>query len=190
MDVRPDRDNYTGKVAALSGRKGRGIDRIEHALADRRLTGVDACRTHFDEHLVARWLGRRAFDDIQDVPAAVVIELNRTHPSIPSSSGGPQRPVADGNALRGLTHVVAADHRPEHSGAMKSWNDLSPRARRLIMIGAGAEGTLKAAALVDLLRRPAAQIRGSKVRWAVAIILINSLGAVPITYFLHGRRRA
>lgn len=73
--------------------------------------------------------------------------------------------------------------------AKKSWNDLSPRARRFIVIGATFEGLLKIAALVDLVRRPAAQVRGSKKRWAAAIVLINSVGAVPIAYFIRGRRR-
>ena len=70
------------------------------------------------------------------------------------------------------------------------WNDLSPRTRRLIMIGGAFEGLLKIAALVDLARRPSAEVRGSKARWAAAIVLTNSLGVVPVTYFVHGRRKA
>ncbi len=69
------------------------------------------------------------------------------------------------------------------------WNDLSPRARRLIIVVGTVEGVLKIAALIDLARRPSSQIRGSKAGWAAAITLINSLGAVPITYFTCGRRR-
>jgi hypothetical protein len=72
----------------------------------------------------------------------------------------------------------------------KKWNELSPRTRRLILIGGTFEGVLKIAALLDLKRRPAAEIRGSKSRWATAIVLINSVGAVPIAYFLRGRRKA
>ena len=72
--------------------------------------------------------------------------------------------------------------------AKKKWNELSPRARRFIIIGGSFEGVLKVAALIDLVRRPAAQIRGSKARWAAALVLINSVGAVPIAYFLRGRR--
>ncbi|HJQ03393.1 MAG TPA: DUF5652 family protein [Jatrophihabitans sp.] len=67
------------------------------------------------------------------------------------------------------------------------WHDLSPRARRLILAIGTVEGILKIAALIDLARRPASQIRGSKLRWAVSITLINSAGAVPILYFLRGR---
>lgn len=72
--------------------------------------------------------------------------------------------------------------------ARSRWQDLNPRTRRLIIGLATAEGALKIAALVDLARRPAAEVRGSKARWATAIVLINSAGAVPITYFVRGRR--
>ncbi|MFL5928709.1 MAG: hypothetical protein ACJ77E_17400 [Gaiellaceae bacterium] len=72
----------------------------------------------------------------------------------------------------------------------EKWSDLSPRARRLIVIGGVIEAVLKAAALVDLVRRPASEVRGSKPRWALAIVLVNSLGVVPIAYFARGRREA
>jgi hypothetical protein len=73
--------------------------------------------------------------------------------------------------------------------AKKKWSDLSRRARRtLIAVGAG-EGLLEVAALVDLARRPAAEVRGSKVRWALAVTLVNSVGLVPVAYFVYGRRR-
>lgn len=71
----------------------------------------------------------------------------------------------------------------------KRWRDLSPRARRLIVFGATFEGLLKAVALADLKRRPAGLVNGSKARWAVAILLVNSGGLVPVLYFLRGRRR-
>ena len=74
--------------------------------------------------------------------------------------------------------------------ARKSWTELSPRSRRLIIVAGVFEGVLKIAALIDLARRPASEVRGSKVRWALAVTLINSLGAVPIVYFVHGRRRS
>ncbi|HZC52482.1 MAG TPA: DUF5652 family protein [Mycobacterium sp.] len=72
----------------------------------------------------------------------------------------------------------------------KKWGELDPRTRRLLIVGALFEGSLKIAALIDLARRPASEVRGSKIRWAVAIVLINSLGALPITYLVHGRRRS
>ena len=69
------------------------------------------------------------------------------------------------------------------------WNDLSPRSRRLILVGGAFEGLLKIAALVDLARRPSAEVRGSKARWAVAIVLTNTLGVVPLAYFAYGRQK-
>lgn len=72
--------------------------------------------------------------------------------------------------------------------AKKRWKDLSPRTRRMIIAGTAVEGVLKISALTDLVRRPASEIRGSKPLWAVAIALSNSAGAVPIAYFLRGRR--
>ena len=68
------------------------------------------------------------------------------------------------------------------------WNDLSPRARRMLTAAAIAEAGLKAAVLIDLRRRPASQIRGSKKLWASSMI-VNSAGLIPISYFVFGRRR-
>jgi hypothetical protein len=73
--------------------------------------------------------------------------------------------------------------------ASKKWAELSPRSRRFIVLGGAFEGTLKLAALIDLARRPASEVRGSKARWALAVTLINSVGALPIAYFAWGRRR-
>jgi hypothetical protein len=48
--------------------------------------------------------------------------------------------------------------------------------------------TLVVVALVDLYRRPVAQLTfGNKIAWAAIIILLNILG--PILYFAAGRRR-
>lgn len=72
--------------------------------------------------------------------------------------------------------------------AGKRWGDLSAGTRRLLIGVAVAEGLLKAAALIDIKRRPANQIRGRKWLWAIVVVLANSAGAVPISYFLFGRR--
>jgi hypothetical protein len=68
------------------------------------------------------------------------------------------------------------------------WSDLDPRVRRLIVAGATIEGALKIAALIDIKRRPAEQIRGPKKLWATGMLL-NSAGLIPISYFTVGRRR-
>ena len=71
----------------------------------------------------------------------------------------------------------------------RRWNDLSPRDRRLVAVGVAVDGALKIAALADLKRRPAADVRGRKWVWATVLTLANSVGVVPISYFLFGRRR-
>jgi hypothetical protein len=73
--------------------------------------------------------------------------------------------------------------------AKKRWSDLSEGTRRVIVVVGALEAMLKAAALADLARRPARSVRGSKLRWATAIVLVNSVGVVPLAYFLYGRRR-
>ena len=68
------------------------------------------------------------------------------------------------------------------------WSGLSSRKRTLIIAAAVAETTLKAAVLVDLRRRPASQVRGSRRLWA-ASMLVNSAGLLPLSYFVFGRRK-
>ena len=72
----------------------------------------------------------------------------------------------------------------------RRWSELSDRTRRLIIVGAAFEGILKIKALVDIKRRPEHEIRGSKAKWAAAVILINSAGAAPLAYFIFGRRKS
>jgi Phospholipase_D-nuclease N-terminal len=66
---------------------------------------------------------------------------------------------------------------------------LSERSRNLVIAAAIAESCLKVAALIDLKRRPASQVRGPKWLWAVVVVIVNSFGAVPLSYFAFGRRR-
>ena len=67
----------------------------------------------------------------------------------------------------------------------KRWSDLSV-AQRAALVGAGSvQLALLAAALADLRRRPAAEIRGSKPMW-LAVSFVNFVG--PVAYFLLGRR--
>jgi hypothetical protein len=72
--------------------------------------------------------------------------------------------------------------------ARKQWSDLSPGTRRLLTVAAVIEGILKLAALIDIKRRPASQIRGPRWLWATAVAVISSAGVVPISYFVVGRR--
>ena len=68
----------------------------------------------------------------------------------------------------------------------KKWSELSTRNRRLMAVAGVIEVVLLAATLIDLKRRPADQIRGSKRMWR-ALAFINVIG--PIAYFTFGRRR-
>lgn len=72
--------------------------------------------------------------------------------------------------------------------AKRRWSDLDPRIRQTLMLVGAVEAGLKIAALIDLAQRPARDVRGSKGWWAAAITLVNAAGAVPIVYFLRGRR--
>jgi hypothetical protein len=56
-----------------------------------------------------------------------------------------------------------------------------------MMVRGGLQLGLLSAALNDLRKRPASQIRGPKPLW-LAISLTNYLGAGPIAYFVLGRR--
>jgi Family of unknown function (DUF5652) len=73
--------------------------------------------------------------------------------------------------------------------ASKRWSDLSERTRRLIIAAAVTDGTLKVAALTDIRRRPASEIRGSKWIWFPVVLIVNSAGVLPLSYFIFGRRR-
>jgi hypothetical protein len=71
----------------------------------------------------------------------------------------------------------------------RRWSDLSERNRKLIIAAGIVDVTLRIAALIDIKRRPASQIRGRKGLWAVVVAVVNSAGVLPTSYFLFGRRR-
>jgi hypothetical protein len=72
------------------------------------------------------------------------------------------------------------------AAAQRRWAKLSDRQRTLLLVAAGAELSLKIAALIDIKRRPATQIRGPKALWRAAMA-VNLLG--PLSYFAVGRKR-
>ena len=69
------------------------------------------------------------------------------------------------------------------------WSDLSGRSRKLIIAAGVVDVSLRIAALIDIKRRPASQIRGRKGLWAAVVAVVNSAGVLPTSYFLFGRRR-
>lgn len=66
----------------------------------------------------------------------------------------------------------------------KSWSELSPSQRRVVALLAAIQSLLAIAAWIDLARRPAETVHGSKKKWA-AIIFVNFFG--PLAYFRRGR---
>jgi hypothetical protein len=67
----------------------------------------------------------------------------------------------------------------------KRWQDLSPWQRISGILLAVIQVSLLIAALIDIRRRPAEQIRGRKLWWVMAAF-VNYVG--PISYFLFGRK--
>jgi hypothetical protein len=68
------------------------------------------------------------------------------------------------------------------------WNRLSPRQRVLVVVAGISDASLKTVALLDLRRRPADQVNGSKWVW-LGVILVNSAGATSLSYLLFGRAK-
>ena len=67
----------------------------------------------------------------------------------------------------------------------RRWGELSPGQQTVVLAVGSAQVSLAATAWADLARRPAAQVNGTKVRWAL-IIAVNGIG--PLAYFRWGRR--
>jgi len=90
-------------------------------------------------------------------------------------------------AMNDRSAISGSDVYPEGVMATKKkWSELSTRSRRLVTITGVIEMALLAATLVDLKRRPAEQIKGSKRLWT-ALAFVNIIG--PLAYFAFGRRR-
>lgn len=67
------------------------------------------------------------------------------------------------------------------------WEDLSEPARRGISLLAVVQIALFLYALVDLIRRPAEEVRGGrKVLW-MPVLFVNFIG--PLAYIVVGRKR-
>ena len=70
---------------------------------------------------------------------------------------------------------------PEGVVVARKWSDLSKRSQRLIIVAGAAEASLKAAALIDIKRRPAGEIRGPKRVWVPVVAIVNSAGVIPLS---------
>jgi hypothetical protein len=65
------------------------------------------------------------------------------------------------------------------------WSHLTVAQKRIIYVAGAAEVVATAAALRDLARRPADQVRGPKAAWVVAFF-VQPVG--PLAYFAAGKR--
>jgi flagellar biosynthesis/type III secretory pathway M-ring protein FliF/YscJ len=71
-------------------------------------------------------------------------------------------------------------------GSRKRWSDLSREQRAAVVAAGTVQIGLQVAALVDLRRRSARELNGSKPLW-VGLSFVNFAG--PLAYFAVGRRR-
>jgi hypothetical protein len=69
----------------------------------------------------------------------------------------------------------------------KQWKALAPATKVRIVLMGLVQIALLAAALLDIRRRPATAIRGSKALWT-GLVFINFVG--PLSYFFFGRKEA
>lgn len=69
--------------------------------------------------------------------------------------------------------------------AKKQWSDLTAKQKRAVYVGGAIETVVTLAALRDLARRPASQVRGPKAAWVLAFF-VQPFG--PVAYFATARR--
>jgi hypothetical protein len=71
----------------------------------------------------------------------------------------------------------------------KKWGDLTAREKAPFVVRGIVQFALLVAALADIHRRPAEEIRGSKWLWST-VAFANFMGIGPIAYFAFGRKHA
>lgn len=70
----------------------------------------------------------------------------------------------------------------------KKFEDLPPLVRGALVLGGVADAALRVYAMIDVVKRPKAEIRGSKAVWLPALGVVNSFGVLPLVYLRFGRR--
>ncbi|PUA80242.1 PLDc N-terminal domain-containing protein [Nocardioides currus] len=68
----------------------------------------------------------------------------------------------------------------------KTWADLSPTQKKLVVVAGVIEAAATTWCVRDLAGRPSSQVRGPKLLWGPALS-VQPFG--PIAYVLWGRRR-
>jgi hypothetical protein len=69
--------------------------------------------------------------------------------------------------------------------AKSKWSDLTTLQRRAIVVGGALEAVMTLAALRDLAKRRADEVRGPKAAWVLSFV-VQPIG--PIAYFAVARR--
>ncbi|MBS2938841.1 PLDc N-terminal domain-containing protein [Nocardioides sp. J2M5] len=69
--------------------------------------------------------------------------------------------------------------------AKKSWADMTPTQKKIVVVTGLAEVALTTWCAKDLKQRPAAMVRGPKLLWG-PLLSVQPVG--PIAYLLVGRR--
>ena len=67
----------------------------------------------------------------------------------------------------------------------KQWSELTDVQQAAIVVAGAIELVVTSVAVLDLVRRPQAAVRGPKVIWAIAMI-VQPIG--PVGYLCIGRR--
>jgi hypothetical protein len=70
--------------------------------------------------------------------------------------------------------------------AKKSWGDMTPTQKKIVVVTAIAEVAVTAWCVQDLRRRTPEQVRGPKLLWGPALS-VQPFG--PIAYVVWGRKR-
>ena len=68
----------------------------------------------------------------------------------------------------------------------KTWSDMTPTQKKLVVVTGIAEIALTSWCLRDLKQRPAEMVRGPKLLWGPAMS-VQPIG--PIAYLVWGRKR-
>jgi hypothetical protein len=84
-----------------------------------------------------------------------------------------------------LTNLKTIFERQTMAHTKKHWRDRPPAQRMFLVLVGCIQAALLVAALADIRRRPASEIKGSNRLWT-ALAFLNTIG--PIAYFAFGRQ--
>lgn len=73
--------------------------------------------------------------------------------------------------------------------ADRSWKELHPAGKAVIVVLTVLDLALRFWALRDLARRDPGQVNGPRWLWGIALGVVTSSGILPAAYFVRGRKR-